>query len=184
MDITINLTKLEKLELTPTLFTYLATLYYKEPYKLTDDSEKEVMEHILQERGYLKILPDNEILLRESCNKLFDDVTKWIDEWREIFTKGIKSGNRPVKGDKAGVLKKMKTFLKENPTINKEQIFEATRQYVFELSLKSYQFMLCADYFINKNNSSVLGAMIEEIADKGSTLEAIKQGGGSWHTEI
>ena len=191
MEIFVNLEDLEELNLTPSLYCYLTTLYYKKPYLLASDSLKLSMNIKLQGLGYLKIGEEG-VTLRNKSNVLFkkgtptdDSVDEWIEEWRDIFPKGVKSGNRPVRGDKKGVIQKMKAFVKNNPKITKEQITEATKQYVFDASLKSYQYMICADYFIIKSGSSMLGAMIEDIEDRGSTLRNTESGdGSSWHKEI
>jgi hypothetical protein len=189
MEIYINLEKLEELHLTPSLYSYLYCLYYQLPYNLAGDALKAGMNAKLEQLGYLK-RTSNGLVIREKTRKLFaigtptnNSVNEWIDEWRQIFPKGVKSGNRPVRGDKQGVLKKMQSFVKANPKITKEQIFEATTQYVFEASLKNYQYMICADYFINKSGSSVLGALIEDIAEKG-TSSLNRTNGSSWHKEI
>ncbi len=191
MELYINLAELEALSLSPTLYCYLYTLYFKQDYPLASDEVKAEMNDILETAGYLKVT-DEGIVLRNLTNLLFakgvptdDGVDIWIDEWREIFPQGVKSGGRPVRGDKQGVSKKMKLFVKANPTITKEQIMEATKQYVFDASLKNYSFIICADYFINKNGSSMLGAVIEDLDGKETTLRRNAEGGGSnWHKEI
>lgn len=191
MEIFVNLTDLEELDLTPSLYCYLATLYYKKEYNVATDNLKRHMNIKLQQLGFIKITEDGPVL-REKCNEMFnrgissdESVEAWIEEWRDIFPTGVKSGSRPVRGDKQGVINKMKTFVKNNPKITKEQIITATKQYVFDASLKSYQYMICADYFIIKNGSSMLGAMVEDIETRGSTLRNTESGGGSsWHREI
>ena len=148
------------------------------------------MNQMLESKGYLKVTNEG-IDIREKTIKLFykgtptdESVDEWITEWRELFPKGIKSGGRPVRGDKQGVIKKMKTFMKANPKITKQQIMDATRQYVFESSLKSYSYIICADYFISKNGSSMLGAMAEDIEESGSTLRSMEDGQSDWYKEI
>lgn len=191
MEIFVSLTDLEELNLTPSLYCYLATLYFKQEYNLVSESLKVRMSEKLEQLGYLKVTEDGPIL-RKKCDTMFqkgvpseESVVEWIDEWRDLFPKGVKSGNRPVRGDKKGVHTKMKIFVKQNPKVTKEQIIDATRQYVFDSNLKAYKFMICADYFINKNGSSMLGAMIEDVEDRGSSLRNTESGGGSsWHREI
>ena len=191
MEIFINLSDLEELNLTPSLYCYLSTLYFKQEYPLASEQLINLMNEKLQELGFLKITEEGPIL-RDKSNTLFhkgvpikESVDEWIEEWRDLFPAGVKSGNRPVRGDKKGVVNKMKTFVKQNPKVTKEQIITATKQYVFDSSLKSYQYMICADYFIIKNGSSMLGAMVEDIEDRGSTLRDTESGNGSsWHREI
>lgn len=191
MEIFISLSDLKELDLTPSLYCYLATLFFSKEYPLASDQLKSNMNIKLEQLGYLKVTEEG-IALREKCNTLFEKgipsnegVDTWIEEWRDLFPTGVKSGGRPVRGDKKGVTSKMKAFVKSNPTITKMEIMDATRQYVFEASLKSFQFMICADYFISKNNSSMLGAMVEDVQTRGSSLKDTETGGGSsWHKEI
>lgn len=191
MEIFINLTDLEELGLTPSLYCYLACLYFNKEYNLATDELKEKMNLKLEHLGYLKVTEEGGIL-RQKCDNLFkkgipseESVDLWVEEWRNLFPIGVKSGGRPVRGDKQGVAKKMKAFVKENPTVTKEEIMDAAKLYVFDASLKSYQYMICADYFISKNNSSMLGAMVEDIQARGSRLVKNETGGSSsWHREI
>jgi hypothetical protein len=190
MELYINLTELETLGLSPTLYCYLCTLHFEQPYNLASDEVKSEMNALLEAAGYLKVTEEG-VVLRTQTAKLFEkgmptdnSVDSWIDEWREIFPQGVKSGGRPVRGDKQGVAKKMKLFVKANPTITKEQIINATKQYVFDASLKNYSFIICADYFINKNGSSMLGAVIEDLDGKDTFLQQNANGGGKWHKEI
>lgn len=191
MEIFVNLKDLEELNLTPSLYCYLATLYYEQDYNVVSDNLKRHMDAKLEKLGYLKVTEEGPIL-RKKCDEMFkkgvpsdESVDAWIEEWRDIFPKGVKSGNRPVRGDKKGVITKLKAFVKNNPKVTKDQIIEATKQYVFDSSLKHYNYMICADYFISKNGSSMLGAMVEDIEDRGSNLRTTERGGGSaWHKEI
>lgn len=192
MEILLNLNDLEELNLTPSLYCYLASLYFEKPYPNASNKLKGHMNVKLEELGYIR-LRNGEVSLKGKTSTIFNIVTKqpvkvqedWIEEWRALFPKGVKSGGRPVRGDKQGVAKKLRTFVRHNPSITIDQIIAATRQYVYECSLNSYKFMICADYFINKNNSSMLGAMVEDVEDRGSSLANTESGGGSsWHKEI
>lgn len=192
MEIFIDLVELKKLDLIPSLYCYLATLYFNEEYTLADDKTKEFMKQHLIQNGYLKYDDKSgELVLRPKATKLFEkgtptkhSVNSWIDDWRSLFPAGVKSGNRPVRGDKKGVAEKMLAFVKDHKDITKDQIFEATKQYVFDCSLKNYQYMICADYFIKKNGSSMLAATIEDIASKGTSYVNHENSGSNWHKEI
>lgn len=89
---------------------------------------------------------------------------EWIEDYRNKFPKGILTGNRPVRGDKQGCLKKMNTFLKANPETTKEQIFEATDLYIQKSKANGYDRMTCADYFIEKNGASMLSSYLENLS--------------------
>ena len=192
MEILINLKDLQELKLNPSLYCYLATLFFEKPYPNASDKLKIHMNNKLEELGYAKVTT-NGVELTPKAIAIFNFPIKapsvalddWVNSWRELFPKGIKSGGRPVRGDKQGVTKKLRQFIKLNPKVTKDQIIAATRQYVYDCSLNNYRFMTCADYFINKNGSSMLGAMVEDIVDGGSSLRNTEQGGGSsWHREI
>lgn len=171
MEVRINVEKLFQDGLTPNQFVYLGYLYKNEekncPFKIT---EQELQD--LQEKGYIKI-QENEIILRGLFNQKFR-VNKhpievnWIEDWRNLFP-SIKVGGRPAKGSKAGVTTKMLKFIKNNPEVTKEEIFEATKSYIFEKKLKNYEYMQCADYFIEKNGNSTLESFIEHYKEKGGT---------------
>ena len=70
---------------------------------------------------------------------------------------------RPVRGDKAGCIKKMTTFIKSE-RVTKDEIFEATKIYVFEKKRDDYKAMTCADYFINKDGISMSNNL--KVGDK------------------
>lgn len=100
----------------------------------------------------------------------------WIDEWRDLF-KDKKPGGA---GNKQGCLKKMEIFLKENPTVTKDEIFLATDAYFN--SLDNLKYMQQADYFIYKgtgrDSSSRLGQWVEFVREEGIT------GKVQWHETI
>lgn len=83
----------------------------------------------------------------------------WIDDYRSMF-RGIKPG---AMGDRQGVIKKMKKFLKQN-SYTTQQILAATNWYITNTDPRYVQ---KAHYFIEKNGSSTLGATLEE-ADFGT----------------
>lgn len=193
MVIYIDLVKLKEIGLSPSLYCYLYMLNSNSVIENFYSEEAiSYMNTILEESNFIKII-DDKILVRKKGVDIFQEpivvknsIETWIDEWRNIFPSGVKSGGRPVRGDRSGVLTKMQAFVKQNPQYTSDQIFDATKQYVFESSLKSYNFIICADYFIKKNNSSMLAAMIEELEIKGSSYKKLQEGnsGSNWHKEI
>jgi hypothetical protein len=82
-----------------------------------------------------------------------DDVEVWIDEWIDIFPRGVKSGGRLLRGDKISCLRKMKMFLKEYP-YKRDTILEATRKYINSKREEGFQYTRCAVYFIYRIDSS------------------------------
>jgi hypothetical protein len=97
------------------------------------------------------------------------DNLDWIEDWRKLFSeKKVGAG-----GSKAEVHKKMELFLKENPDVTSEDIFNATEKY-FQ-SLDNIKFMQQADYFIykgkGKDASSRLSQWLEVIKEEGTEDE-------------
>lgn len=94
-----------------------------------------------------------------------NNVEEWIDEWYELFPKGVRSGGYLVRSGKKGCLTKMKAFVKENPEYDKEIIMKATRDYLAHSRLKNYAFIQLAHYYISKNKTSVLASGCEMIVN-------------------
>ena len=78
----------------------------------------------------------------------------WINDYRSLF-RGIKPG---AMGDRSGVIKKMKKFLKQN-NYSPQQILVATNWYIENTDAR---YIMKAHYFIEKNGNSTLGATLEE----------------------
>jgi len=191
MELVIDFKLLRENNLTPDTYCLLMSILLKEPYEFISGDSLRITLNYLEREGWCKVT-EEEVILRQKFLKLVDatdtspgNVESWIDEWRELFPKGVKSGGRPVRGDKQGVLKKMKGFCKKYPNYKKKDIIDATKLYVFEKSRDRYNYMQCADYFIDKNNTSLLASFIEDLEGKENPLELITKGGGSaFHKEI
>jgi hypothetical protein len=82
-----------------------------------------------------------------------NDLEVWIDEWVDIFPRGVKSGGRLLRGDKISCLRKMRVFMKEYP-YTKDTILEATRQYIKSKEQEGYAYTRCAVYFIYRVDQS------------------------------
>ena len=96
-----------------------------------------------------------DFVLLEKATKLFEsdnlsqkisDVRSWISEYRNLF-KGIKVGSM---GDPNAVTKKMMLFLKNNPRYSKDQVIQATKNYIKNTEPK---YTMQADYFIYKTGN-------------------------------
>lgn len=110
-----------------------------------------------------------------------ETVEGWIDEWYELFPKGVRSGSYPIKSGKKGCLIKLKKFVKEYPEFNKDIIIKATKDYIRHSAMNNYKFMQLADYFIYKNNKSTLASSCELIMSKieeGKSFDDINSGNG------
>ena len=129
----------------------------------------------LQQRGYIKIM-EGRIVARTKAMVLINPeyvysepvevIEDWIEEWRELFPAGVKTGGYYVRGSKAGCLKKMKTFLKYNKTVTKGQVMSATKLYIAESRARRFSYMKMADYFINKDGTSMLESYLEQSQSK------------------
>jgi hypothetical protein len=99
-----------------------------------------------------------------------EKVEDWIDEWYELWPKGVKSGGYLVRSDKNGCLNKMKSFIKTYK-FDKEIIIRATKDYINHLRMSNFAYIQIAHYFISKNNSSNLAAACEDVLNKLETKE-------------
>lgn len=186
MVLRVDLEKCFEAGLTPTQFSYLFSIHQGQVFPWPVP-RKQMLE--LEEEGWIKITPEGaeireQFLIFMGINPAeTDDVASWIEEWRNLWPTGVKSGGRLVRGDKRGVLGKMTKFVKENE-FSKEEIFEATRIYLFEKAQKQYQYMTCADYFIEKNKSSTLAAFCEDVELRGNSLKATENGTNSFFKSI
>jgi len=94
------------------------------------------------------------------------NIKDWINEWRNLFPKGVNSNGYRYRGDKQGCYVKMKKFLKEHPDIPVTDIFKATKHHIDMLSLKgSISYLKLAHYFIYKDKISTLASEIENLGN-------------------
>lgn len=107
--------------------------------------------------GYLSIF--------ENAKSKSLSVVDWIDEWLELFPKGIKSGGFYVKSAKSGCISKMKNFVKNNPEYDKDTIIQATKNYIKEKEAAGWAYMQLAHFFIEKNKISTLASYCDNIEE-------------------
>lgn len=91
------------------------------------------------------------------------DVDEWIEDWYDLFPKGIKSGGYLVRTDMKSCKKKMQEFMKEYPMYDREIIMMATKQYINEMSEKNFSYMKLAPFFIKKDGVSMLQGYCENM---------------------
>jgi len=167
----LNIKTLVSKKLTPNSYVYLYYLVHKMicPIPLPNVSLTN-----LENKGYIKMEANGKITFRKKAVKLIEGeeykyiepvnrVDEWIEEWRELFPKGIKTGGYYIKGSPKGCLKKMTAFIKDYNKVTKEQIFKATEKYVEEYKRRNFQYMKLAEYFISKDNVSTLYSYIEQL---------------------
>ncbi len=100
--------------------------------------------------------------IEQYTNPRNGNVQSWIDEWRNMWPKGVKSGGHRVRGSRNGCLKKMRKFIKENPDFSVDEIFDATRNYILNRKKQNYEYMRVAEYFIEKDRMSDLASWVED----------------------
>lgn len=106
------------------------------------------------------------------------DVDTWIDEWIDIFPRGVKSGGRLLRSDLPSCLRKMKIFLREYK-YSKETIMQATRNYINSKAKDAFAFTRCAVYFIYRveggsrgsDRTSDLATWCEQTLHDGETSQ-------------
>lgn len=98
----------------------------------------------------------------------------FVDEWFELFPKGIKSGNFYVKTDKKDCFKKLGKFMTNYPEYNKEVILEATKMYVRSCANQGYKYMKLAPYFIYKDDMSALEGYCQQLLNGYTPKEAVQ----------
>lgn len=159
MKFEIDLDFLIKIGLSPNEYTTLKLLSGGSSHQI----ELFVNRQKMLDQGWMTSL--NEIT--DKGRELFGNtkVSEWIDEWRELFPAGVKSGGYNIRTDKNGCLKKMSAFVKNYPKFTKELIFEATKYYLAVQKKEQYKFCQLAHYFILKNDNSTLGSFCEEVKD-------------------
>lgn len=190
MVISINLKEIALIGLSPTEYCFLVSLYKQFDYIGTlTEQQQDTLFKSLENKGFLKITAEGVILRQTALDLMSKDsspllVDNWIEEWRNLFPTNIKSGGRPIKGDKKACIRKMTAFLKEYPEYSKEDIFQATRIYIFDKKRDNYNYMVCADYFIYKDKVSLLASILEDIDGKQTTLQMMENGNNPFQKEI
>lgn len=102
------------------------------------------------------------------------DVKDWIEEYRELFPKGLNQNGYPYRGEKSACLAKMQTFVR-NYGYSKQEILNATKIMVNRFKLKDYEYMQQAHYFIEKNRVSQLKQFCDMVKDGVVNLDSFKE---------
>lgn len=141
----------------------------------------------LETQGLVKQHGENpsDVVLRKSGEDLFtkylgkrkvkkkNDVLTWFDLWREIFPTGSNNSGYRYRGNRLEGLKKMTKFV-DQYDFTKEEIFQATKNYVDKFAIRGYAYMQQAHYFIEKKDSgSSLASECEGVRERG--VEQVKK---------
>lgn len=111
--------------------SYLVNLYYElEPSYIPDELKRKILAINIVSKDYSSGLMVWKVNLFEETETGFE----WISEWMDLFKK-VNPDRRGVKSD---VLKRMKKFFINNPSIRKDDIFAATEYYLGSLGDPKY----------------------------------------------
>lgn len=92
---------------------------------------------------------------------------KFVQNFRNIFPKGVTTGGKYVRSSSKDCEKKLKQFIKEYEFEN-ETILKATEKYVSRYQMQGYKFMKTASYFILKDKVSALADECEMLSEDDS----------------
>jgi len=120
----------------------------------------------------------NELLERVSSEFQFDDTIgklkktkelpkkdlKFIEEYREIFPKGMLPSGQPSRVTVKELEKKFQWFF-SNYKYDWETILKATRHYVEKYKQENYMYMKTSGYFISKTERGVLTSALATYCD-------------------
>lgn len=135
----------------------------------------------LEAKGYVKILGSGDeriIELRQKAVELFGkntiNIADWIEQWCELWPKGVKSGGYYVKPNKQDALSNMQKFFKKYK-FTKDQVFEATGNYLKQQEAKHWDYTMLGAYFIMKNGMSQLANYCGNLGVKEKTNAPINK---------
>lgn len=179
-EIIVNTKQWKKSNLYLTDYIFLQYIYNKEYTEaeffimgMWDILERKLRLDMLEMELYIKITGDNleDIMPRQKMLDIFqttDEVSLkvWIEEWCNLWPKGVKSGGYYIRSNSQDCLKKMIKFIKLRK-YSKEVIMKATKNYIDRKARENYAYMMKAEYFIEKDGMSPLATEIENINEGG-----------------
>ncbi|TXG81476.1 MAG: hypothetical protein E6R13_06105 [Spirochaetes bacterium] len=167
-----NLSNLVKLNITPDLYFILYCLVNNIDYPWkTEDYDSQIK--YLEDNHFISI-KDDVIIIRGKTELLFDvqkeslkqeyisNELDWVQEYIDLWPKGIKSGNRLIRPNLTSAKNKLNTFINKYK-YSKEDILKATKKYINEFAEHNYKMITCGDYFIEKFGSSLLASYIDNL---------------------
>lgn len=177
---------IQKLSLTPSAFVYFTLIMNNQRALAAELCEDFLRNTVLINRSKdLGILDEadgrynvngarfHELVSGDDSSVSLDE---FIDIYRNIFPKGVKTFDYPVRGDKKAVKKKMAKFLTNYPEYTKDIILKATRKYIRAKALNGYSGTQLAHYFIEREGVSNLASYCEDILS-GSSSTTTAEGG-------
>lgn len=129
-----------------------------------------------QKQGYIRIIDyeNISICLRKKLETLIEpEVDSWIKEWTDLWS-GIYCGIKPygyyVKQSPSSNKARMKEFLKEN-NFTKEEIFQATKNYLEDKRQCNWEFTKKSNKFINDTDGSTLYSYCDALKNSQQDTE-------------
>lgn len=176
----IDLKSLEKSSLFVEDFLYLQMLHEGINTDEFNWSDPEMSQY-LETDGYIKILGSGDekvIELRQKAVELFgnnkNNVSDWIEQWCELWPKGVKGAGGYIKPNENDALTNMNKFCKKYK-FTKDQIFEATGNYIAEKQRNNWAYVMLGGYFIMKNGVSTLANYCSNLGIKEKTEVSINK---------
>jgi hypothetical protein len=106
----------------------------------------------------LRLVAKKKVKVKDSS-----DFGSFVEEFYNLWPRGIMSGGYAVKSGKASCSTKLRTFLKDHKEYTQEIVLQATKNYIEKCKFNGYQYMKLANYFINKDGVSVLETWCDQI---------------------
>lgn len=136
----------------------------------------------LETRQYIKITDDciiygDNAQINVECFELRAKSTQIIEiksinyaelanKLRDIFPAGIRGGGgKLIKSPELAVVDKLKKFFKYYPDVKEESIIKATKNYIENRRRDGWRYTTQLDYFIFKDNASMLYAELDNITN-------------------
>ena len=114
----------------------------------------------------------NKLIIPKSKEEIVEIATKF----RDLFPKGVKTNNHPVRGNLTNIIRKMRKFKSDFPQYTDEIILAATKQYVTGKAKEGYGFMKVAEYVIYKDGDSMLASLCDAMIEDGGEQDKVKWG--------
>lgn len=120
---------------------------------------------------YLKIQGEepNDVFIRQEAYEFFNtskvDIEALALEMRALFPAGVKTGGYSVKSHPRTIEVKLKKFLKEYPKFTKQNILDATTNYINDRRKYNWAYMKAIHYYISKDGISTLAADCLALSD-------------------
>lgn len=133
----------------------------------TVEEAKEIIEEIIEE----EVVEEPVKEVPEVSPKNFDrnEVEDWIKVWINLFPTRANGHSYPLRTGKGVCASKMRMFLKNNPEITVENVFDATKLYLKDEENRNWAYTMMAGNFISKAESgrgAIRNSMLETYCDK------------------